>query len=268
MSESKTADTKSKVAAPSINTGVAQPPQAAAKPKTRFLQKLHVREVRDHNPQIRELILECEDPVEFNFKAGQFVMLHVPAEPKALLRAYSIASDDRTKNGYRLIFKYVDGGAASEFVWKLKGGDTLDFTGPFGRVVFKEPPTEQIVFFNTGSGVSQHFSFLESNIEKYPELRYRLFFGVRTKADIYYVDELERLKAQAKNFEYHFVLSRAESDWAGKRGYIQHFLHELEHDKIPTTFYLCGNGAMIKDVKAALNESGFSAANIHSEAFD
>ena len=247
------------------------PPAPAAspvKPKARQLQKLRVRELRDYTPQIRELFLECEEPAEFHFKAGQFVMLHVPAEPKALLRAYSVASDDRVKNGYRLIFKYVEGGAASQFVWSLKGGETLDFTGPFGRVLFKEPPTEQIVFLNTGSGISQHFSFIESNVDKYPNLRYRLFFGVRTEADIYYTEELDRLKKKAANFEYHFVLSRAGDIWSGKRGYIQHFLHELDYQKISTTFYLCGNGAMIKDVKTALAETGFDASHILAEAFD
>ncbi len=266
MSETKSGVVKTSAA--SVNSGVEQPPEAKAKPNLRKLQKLRVRQVRDYNPQIRELILECDDPAKFSFKAGQFVMLHVPAEPKALLRAYSIASDDRVKNGYRLIFKHVEGGAASQFVWTLNGGETLEFTGPFGRVLFKEPPTEQVVFLNTGSGISQHFSFIESNVEKYPDLKYRLFFGVRTEADIYYVDELERLKSKAKDFEFHFVLSRAATDWSGKRGYIQHFLHELEHEKIPTTFYLCGNGAMIKDVKAALAETGFNPANILSEAFD
>ena len=58
---------------------------------------------------------------------------------------------------------------------------------------------------NTGSGISQHFSYMESNLEKYPDLRYRLLFGVRTEKDIYYADELARLKGRLKDFEYEFV---------------------------------------------------------------
>ena len=197
--------------------------QAIAKPKGRQLLKMRLKEIRDYNPLIRELFLQCEDPAQFHFKAGQFVMLHVPAEPKALLRAYSIASDDRRKDGYRLIFKFVEGGLGSKFVWSLKGGELLDFTGPFGRVVFSDPPREQVIFLNTGSGVSQHFSFIESNVEKHPDVKYRLLFGVRTEADIYYVEELERLKKLARDFKYEFVLSRASESWTGKRGYVQNF---------------------------------------------
>ena len=241
---------------------------ATPKPKGRQLLKMRVAEIRDYNPMIRELFIETVEPSTFEFKAGQFVMLHVPAEPKVLLRAYSIASDDRKKNGFRLVFKFVEGGPGSAYVWALKGDEVLDFTGPFGRVVFQEPPTEQQIFLNTGSGISQHFSFIESNCEKYPDLKYRLLFGVRTEADIYYTSELDRLKAKCRDFKYEFILSRPSADWKGKKGYVQNFIHEFDHLGIPSTFYLCGNGAMIKDVKAQLAEEGFNPKLIWSEAFD
>jgi CDP-4-dehydro-6-deoxyglucose reductase len=244
-----------------------QAPQAA-KPKGRQLLKTRVAEIRDYTPRIRELFIETVEPSEFIFRGGQFVMLHVPAEPKTLLRAYSMASGDKRKNGFRLIFNYVDGGPASIYVWSLKGGETLDFTGPFGRLFFKEPPTEQIVFLNTGSGVSQHFSYMESIIDKYPQLTYRLLFGVRTEQDIYYRAELESLKKHFKNFEYDYVLSRPSAEWKGKKGYVQNHIEPFKYLEIPTTFFMCGNGAMIKDVKAKLGEQGFDPTRILAEAFD
>lgn len=240
----------------------------APKPKGRQIYKMRVDEIRDYTPRIRELFIRTEEPEIFQFRSGQFVMLHVPAEPKPLLRAYSMASDDRRADGFRLVFNYVDGGPASEFVWKLKGGEILDFTGPFGRLFFNEPPTEQIVFLNTGSGVSQHICYLQSNQEKYPHLRYRLLFGVRTENDIYYREELEALKANLKDFQYHYVLSRPSADWKGLKGYVQNFIQEFRYLEVPTTFYLCGNGAMIKDVKTRLTEEGFDTKRIFAEAFD
>ncbi len=74
----------------------------------RTIYHMRVEEIIDHTPTVRELVLKTETPNEFGFKAGQFVMLHVPqGEAKPALRAYSIASDDRTKNGFRLLFKFV-----------------------------------------------------------------------------------------------------------------------------------------------------------------
>jgi CDP-4-dehydro-6-deoxyglucose reductase len=244
------------------------PAPVPAKPKGRHVLKMRVAEIRDYTPRIRELFIESLEPETFEFRCGQFVMLHVPAEPKTLLRAYSMASGDQKKNGFRLIFNYVDEGPASIFVWGLKGGDILDFTGPFGRLFFKEPPTEQIIFLNTGSGVSQHFSYMESMIEKYPNLNYRMLFGVRTEKDTYYQTELERLKKHFKNFEYHFVLSRPTQEWTGKKGYVQDHISEYKYLETPTTFYMCGNGGMIKAVKHRLSEEGFDSAHVLAEAFD
>lgn len=238
------------------------------KQNLRQIRQMRVVEIRDYTPRIRELFLVCVEPQEFFFRSGQFVMLHVPAEPKALLRAYSIASDDQRTNGFRLIFNHVDKGAASTFVWTLKGGELLQFTGPFGVLFFNEPPTEQIVMLNTGSGISQHFSYIESNLQKYPDVKYRLLFGVRTEADIYYRSELDRLKGMLRDFEYDFVLSRPSDAWKGKRGYVQNFIDQFNYKNTPSTFYLCGNRGMIRDVKAKLTENQFDPKKIFAEAFD
>lgn len=236
---------------------------------TRIIRKMTVTKICDYTPQIRELFISCTEPKDFEFRAGQFVMLHVPTgEAKPALRAYSIASTDQKRDGFRLVFKAVEGGVASRYVWDLKEGAVLDFTGPFGRVFFKEPPTPQVVFLNTGSGVSQHFSFIESNLKKHPELRYRLLFGVRHQSDIYYENELKRLKTELPNFEYQYVLSRADDSWKGLRGYVQNHIDAFDYKSIDTTFYLCGNGAMIKDVKAKLSADGFDMTRVLAEAFD
>jgi len=242
---------------------------------SRIIYNYKIDKIIDHTRQIRELDLTLQSHDEFKFKAGQFVMLHVPqidenGQPsKPALRAYSIATTEHNTKKFRLIFKYVDNGVASQFVWGLKGDETLNFTGPFGKVFFQEPPTEQIVFLNTGSGLSQHFCFLESKINQYPNLKYKLYFGLRFEEDIYYRAELEHLQKSLPNFEFHYVLSRPTENWTGKKGYVQNFLQETDYKNIPTTFYMCGNGAMIKDVKHQLIEiDGLDKSKIWSEAFD
>lgn len=246
----------------------------AVNPRTIYQVKM--TRIIDHTPEIRELLLSPTEPQEFRFKAGQFVMLHVPPKTvpetglaKPILRAYSIASAEQDHKSFRLIFKHVPGGAASEFVWSLKGDETLKFTGPFGKLFFPEPPTPQLVFLNTGSGISQHLCYIFSKMEQYPNLKYRLLFGVRTEKDIYYQETLEKLKKSLPDFDYNFVLSRAAESWTGKKGYIQHHLDDFEHKKIETTFFLCGNSGMIKEAKAKLIEQdGIPASRILAEAFD
>lgn len=236
---------------------------------TRVIYNMKIESIIDHTPVVRELILKTNEPNQFNFRSGQFVMLHVPQEnQKPALRAYSIASDERDSTGYKLLFKYVDNGKASEFVWALKGHETLQMTGPFGKVFFQEPPTEQIVFLNTGTGLSQHFSYLTSKKEQYPNLKYKLLFGVRSEGDMYYQSQLNELKKSLPHFDWEFVLSRPSESWTGKKGYVQNFIEEFDYMKTPTTFYLCGNGGMIKAVKEILNAQGFDPKKIWVEAFD
>ncbi len=236
---------------------------------TRAIYNFRVHNIIDHTPQVRELKLRLESHEDFTYRAGQFVMLHVPnPEGKAFLRAYSIASDEREKKGFDLLFKFVETGKASEFVWQLKGDETLQFTGPFGRVFFQEPPTSQILMLNTGTGIAQHLSYLLSKGQAFPQVRFRMLFGVRTEADIYYQKELEALRLLLPNFTYEYVLSRPSSAWSGKKGYVQNFVTEFDFVRVPSTFYLCGNGGMIKDTKAILETHQFDKTKIWVEAFD
>jgi len=236
----------------------------------RTIYHMQVEKIVDHTPTVRELFLKATTPAEFSFKAGQFVMLNVPqGEAKPVLRAYSIASTDAQKDGFRLLFKYVDNGVASTFVWALKGGETVNFTGPFGKVFFQEPPTEQILFLNTGTGLSQHLCYLLSKKDQYPNLKYRMLFGVRSEKDMYGIDQLDALVKELPDFKYEFVLSRPSESWTGKKGYVQNFLKDYDYINTPTTFYLCGNGGMIKEVKHQLIEvDKIEKSKIWAEAFD
>jgi len=228
-----------------------------------------VTKILDHNEWMRELFISITPPHEMKFRAGQFVMLHVPQPEKPALRAYSIASDDRKSNQFDLIFKRIAGGVASTYVWNLKEGDRLQFTGPFGRVFFPEPPSPQMIFLNTGSGVAQHLSYLRSFCDKYPDLQYKMYFGLQKEINIYYEKELQSLQRKLKNFTYHYVLSRPSENWKGLKGYVQNFLNPEDYKKMDTSFFLCGNGSMIRDVKKILLERDqIESSKIHSEAFD
>lgn len=235
-------------------------------PRTRVMHPHTVAEIIDHTPLTREVVFRAQGD-GICFKAGQFCTMHVPAEPKNLMRAYSFASDERVSKEFRLVLKFVENGPASKYVWGFKGGETVNFTGPFGRILFREPPSPQIVFLNTGSGITQHFSYLISKKEQYPNLKYRMLFGLRHETDIFYEKELNDLKKVLTDFHFEYVLSRPQGDWDGKRGYVQNFISEFDYKNVDTTFYLCGNGGMIKEVKQLLAENGFDKTKIFSEAF-
>ncbi len=200
-------------------------------------------------------------------------MLHVPqGDEKPTLRAYSVASSDQESHSFHLLFKYIPQGKASEFVWSLRGGEPLKFTGPFGKLFFKEPPTEQIVFLNTGTGLAQHYSYLTSNLDKYPNCRFKMLFGLSNSKEVYYQNELEKLREKYSHFQYEFVFSDPELTSPSltpiKRGYLQNHLSFFNFMKTPSTFYLCGNRAMLLAVREHLEFNHFPKELILCEAFD
>ena len=237
-------------------------------PKKRVVYKSKVSKIIDHTAEFREIWIELVEPREFSFRAGQFLMLHVPAANKPVLRAYSIASSDKEKQQLKLIFKYVTKGVASEFVWKLKLNEEFLFTGPFGKVFLKEPVLDQLIFLCTGSGVAQHICFLESHADLLREKNISFFMGLTSENNIYYEAELKKVRNEFRNFNYEYVLSQPSGAWTGRKGYVQNQIEHLNYTKIPTDFYLCGNGTMIKQTKEKLAGLGILPVNIIYEAFD
>ena len=229
--------------------------------------QVRIARILDLTPSVRDIQFQYLNPDDLQFRCGQFVMLHVPSEPKSVLRAYSIASSDQDTLGFRLLFKYVPNGKASEYVWKLKANDQVLCSGPFGRVFFEEPPAEQIVFLCTGTGLAPHLSYLQSKIDILQNHKVFLFFGVTQESEIFCEQDLIEIQKKMKHFHYHVVLSRPSLHWTGRKGYVQDFLHETHYLQHPTDFYLCGNGQMIKETKDLLERNGIEPHKIHSEAF-
>jgi NAD(P)H-flavin reductase len=147
----------------------------------------------------------------------------------------------------------VPGGVASEFVAKLQGGEKLSFTGPWGKCLFKHPAAEQVLFVCTGSGLSQHYSFITSEVSKYPKTQFHLLVGVSTEAEMFYQNELQNAKKDLSNFDYRWCLSRPSEKWTQPKGRVTHFVQEFDF-KIPTHVYLCGSDAMIKEMKTLMTE--------------
>ena len=196
-------------------------------------------------------------------------MMQVPKDGKIHQRAYSIASSALLKDKFSLLFKLVPGGIASEFVRELKGGEIVDFTGPWGKCRFFDPPCEQAVFLCTGAGLSQHMSFLLTHGPRFPKVRMRMLIGVWNPNEVYYQNELAQLKSMLGDFEYEFVVDQADTNWNGKTGYITNYLESFEIGRRETCVYLCGNPAMIKSAKEKLaTVSGFDPKRMVEESFN
>ena len=218
---------------------------------------------------IAEKVLELEltFPEPVSFRPGQFLSLRVgvDSDGNPILRSYSIASSPGRRE-VTLIVKIIDGGTASGWFAARKAGDRVELTGPMGFFVVDLAHAGDVVFGATGVGMAPVLPMLDEVLARGEAGRVRLYWGNRRVNELFWRAELEARKAAHPRFDYHLYISGEE--WSGRKGRIlSGIVDELPRLERPT-FYLVGNGGMIRDVKAALVERGVDRKRqIRNEAF-
>ncbi len=210
------------------------------------------------------LELMFEKPDGFEYRAGQFVQWEIPSGDKSVFRSYSLSSSPED-HFLQFCLKLLPAGKASSLAASIAAGSELRFHGPMGN--FTNTQKRPLYFVATSAGIAPIISIIRDELEhKKTEAEVRLLFGVRSEDDIFWQDRLEDLKSRFNNFTFHITLSQPKPDngWGGLRGHVtNHILHHL----VNHNFYLCGNAAMVKDVRQALIKNSISQEQIHFEIF-
>jgi Na+-transporting NADH:ubiquinone oxidoreductase subunit F len=270
-----------------------------------------VQSTRNVSTLIREIVLALPEGEEMEFRAGGFVQVtckpfHVSfadfaiedafrdvwdkgnlwsleaASGQAQSRAYSMANHPGEKHKVILnvrialpppYAKNIAPGAVSSWLYSLRVGDLVEVTGPFGHF-FVEDTDKEAVFIGGGAGMAP----LRAQILDLLELRkskrtISFWYGGRSRREIFYSEDFERLDAEHDNFSWHVALSdvQEQDDWKGHQGFIHkiaydHFLarHPAPQD---CEYYLCGPPLMVKAVLAMLDDLGVEAESIHYDDF-
>jgi ferredoxin-NADP reductase len=214
-----------------------------------------------------EYLLRTDEPLKF--RPGQFVSVRVgvDSDDNPILRSYSIASPPG-RDEISLILKLIKGGPGSEYFERLQPGERVKFTGPMGFFCLDLQHVGDVVFGVTGVGITPVLPMIEELATRNERGRIRLFWGNRHAQDLFWVDEFKALQDRCGRLEIEIFLTGDAPSWGGKRGRInQAILAELSTLDKPV-FYLVGNGSMIREVKAALQERGIDRKRqIRNEAF-
>jgi len=213
--------------------------------------------------------MELSFPQAVQFRPGQFLSLRVgvDSDGNPVLRSYSIASSPGSDR-LTLIVKIIDGGAASGWFIERKPGDVVELSGPMGFFVLDLAHPGDVVFGATGVGIAPVLPMLDEVLAKKESGSVRLFWGNRTVAELFWQEELAARKAAHPRFDYQLYISGAGETWDGPRGRIGSGIVDALPQLHKPTFYLVGNGGMIRDVKAALIERGVERKKqIRNEAF-
>ncbi|MBE9537367.1 MAG: 2Fe-2S iron-sulfur cluster binding domain-containing protein [Proteobacteria bacterium] len=219
---------------------------------------------------MKELRFRLLEPETINFKPGQYIQFHVPSTNREVVyRAYSIASLPSMAGELELIVRLVPGGIGSTYIHNLSVGDEVTISGSCGDFFLHERSSCDILLIGGGAGMAPLKSILYSLFEKGSDRKIDLFFGVRAKKDLFYLEEFERLAKEHPNFTYTYALSSPgeADDWKGEKGFIHLVLERHLKEGEKREAYLCGPPLMADAVIKVLKEKGVDPSNIYYDKF-
>jgi ferredoxin-NADP reductase len=215
-------------------------------------------------PLTRQFTFETDGALEF--VPGQFISLVGDLEGREITRAYSIASPP-AGNRFDLCLNLVQEGKFSPLLFGMSLGDELEYKGPFGVFMFRNPPGDSILVA-TGTGVTPFRSMLQERLPRDSERQFTLVFGARHEHGLLYRSEFEELADRYPNFRFVPTLTRPGDMWNGRSGRIHsHVFVELDERK-DVDVYICGMAEMINELRTSLKEKGLDRKRIIVEKYD
>lgn len=249
-----------------IEADVDEEPDAEHHPIKDFVGT--VARIETLTPSIKGLFIQLPDE-GIAFQAGQYINVWIPGEP--VPRPFSIASAPSEPNMIELNVKRVTDGKGTGYLHdSLRPGQTLRFSGPYGRFFVRKSDPKPIVLIATGSGLSSPRAMLLDLLEQNSTRHITLIYGARTRSELYYHDALSALAQHSSVFTYIPVLSQpgAACDWQGRQGYVhdlakEHFSNDFRGHKA----YLCGSRGMIENAIRTLMQGRLFEKDIYAEKF-
>jgi NAD(P)H-flavin reductase len=217
-------------------------------------------------PTVFETCFETDK--DLSFAAGQFASIVIPgAGPKGrdLRRAYSIASAPESRP-IELCVKIVEDGPGTQYLYRLRPGDKFRAYAPYGDFTYEPKPGSHACFIATGTGLAPFRSIvLSKQYQETPPVTAQCLLGVRTEDELIYQETF----SQIHGLQFLEAVTQPKDSWKGFKGRVTDYLRSFgsEYPWLQTEYYLCGNGAMIAEVKALLLEKGVDKDSIHHEKY-
>lgn len=268
--------------------------------------------ISNHNVAtfIKELVLKIPEGESVDFRAGGYVQLEVPPHEveyknfdieerfrgdwekfglfnhkskcdKTTIRAYSMANYPDEKGMIKFNIRIATPpprsnhppGIMSSYVFNMKPGDKIKVFGPFGEFFAKDTDNE-MVFIGGGAGMAPMRSHIFDQLCRLNSKRKITFwYGARSKKEMFYVEDFDRLAAEHDNFVWHVALSepQPEDNWTGYTGFIHNVVleHHLKDHPAPEDceYYMCGPPIMNASCIKMLKSLGVEDENIALDEF-
>ena len=220
------------------------------------------------NHDVLRLFLRLPVTERLQFMAGQYIDIHMQNGQR---RSFSLANAPHDDEFLELHVRYYNGGLFSEFAFhKLHEKSLLRIEGPLGSFFLREDSDRPIILMAGGTGFAPVKSIIEHSVNKQINRPIHLYWGARTKSDLYMHELACTWKKSIRDFQYEPVLSdpSASDEWHGKTGLVHEaVLHDFT-DLSGYEVYACGPPPMVKAASDIFIKQGLPASCFYSDSFE
>lgn len=226
-------------------------------------------------PDVAVLTMQLPANDVLRYHAGQYVEFILRDGAR---RSYSMANAPHTQNekpAIELHIRHMPGGKFTDHVFgAMKEKDILRMEGPFGSFFLREDSAKPIVLLASGTGFAPIKAIIEHLEFKRIDRPVRLYWGARSKADLYLHAWAQEAAARLPRLTYVPVLSEpcADDAWTGRTGFVHRAVMADLPDLSGHQVYACGAPVMVESAQrdfvaqCGLPEDEFFADSFTSEA--
>jgi CDP-4-dehydro-6-deoxyglucose reductase len=215
------------------------------------------------------LYLKLPGDERMPFLAGQYIDILLK---DGRHRSFSLANAPHDDAYLELHIRHVEGGDFTGYVMdELKEGDVLRIEGPHGHFHLNENSQKPLILMAGGTGFAPIKGVLEHALAEKLTQPIHLYWGARSKRDLYLLNLAQQWAANHNNVHFIPVLSDPDHDdaWDGRTGYV----HDAVLEDFPDGFvdyevYACGPPGLVNAGHAAFIARGLPADCYYSDAFE
>nr|XP_056703610.1 NADH-cytochrome b5 reductase 3 [Euleptes europaea] len=254
--------------------GKSKPAITLENPDVKYPLRLIDKEEISHDTRRFRFALPSPDNI-LGLPVGQHIYLSARIDGNLVIRPYTPVSSDDDKGYVDLVIKiyfkgvnpkFPEGGKMSQYLEHLKIGDTIDFRGPSGLLVYKgkgafairpDKKSEPVIKYAKhvgliagGTGITPMLQLIRAVVkDKDDPTICHLLFANQTEQDILLRPELEEIQVQhSDRFKLWYTLDRASEDWNYSQGFVN---QEMLKDHMPppaddVLILMCGPPPMIQ----------------------
>jgi CDP-4-dehydro-6-deoxyglucose reductase len=218
------------------------------------------------NNDVILLKLKLPEGERLQFLAGQYLNFILDDGSK---RAFSIANAPHDDAFIELHIRHVSGGAFTDQLFNgMQEKTILRIEAPLGSYYLREESERPIILMGGGTGFAPLKGIIEHAFQIGVNRPMHLYWGVRSRADLYLPDLPEQWAARYPNFSYTPVLSEPDPEWQGKTGWVHEAVIENYPDLSAHEVYMSGPPPMIQAGKETFLSHGLSDEKLYSDSFE